>query len=164
MNQYPIMKIKNLSVEYAKGKPAVKNINAEILNNTVTAIIGPSGCGKSTLLRAMNRIHELYDNINVTGEILLDEENIFRKSPITVRRKIGMVFQRPNPFPNMSIYENVLAGYTLNGIKLKKSTKNEIVQTNLESVGLWDEVKESLQKKRNFPVRRTATKALYRSR
>ncbi|MDD3125315.1 MAG: phosphate ABC transporter ATP-binding protein PstB [Candidatus Kapabacteria bacterium] len=150
MNQYPIMKIKNLSVEYAKGKPAVKNINAEIMNHTVTAIIGPSGCGKSTLLRAMNRIHELYDNINVTGEILLDEENIFRKSPIIVRRKIGMVFQRPNPFPNMSIYENVLSGYTLNGIKLKKSTKNEIVQTNLESVGLWDEVKESLQKKGTF--------------
>ena len=112
--------------------------------------MGSSGCGKSTLLRAINRMHELYPDIRVTGEILLDERNIFKMNPMEVRRMAGMVFQRPNPFPTMSIYDNVLAGYILNGIHLSKSQKDEIVERNLRNVCLWDEVKDSLTKRGTF--------------
>ena len=107
-------------------------------------------CGKSTLLRAVNRMHELYKNIQVTGEIQLNGVNIMQEQPNLVRRKIGMVFQRPNPFPTMSIYDNVLAGYILNGIRLSKSKKDEIVERNLRNVSLWDEVKGSLTKRGTF--------------
>lgn len=102
---------------------AVKHVSADIQKNTITAIMGPSGCGKSTLLRAVNRMHELYKNIRVTGEILLNGENVLQMQPMEERRRIGMVFQRPNPFPTMNIYDNVLAGYLLNGIRLSKSEK-----------------------------------------
>lgn len=112
--------------------------------------MGPSGCGKSTLLRAINRMHELYPDIRITGEILLDQKNILRMNPIEVRRMAGMVFQRPNPFPTMSIYENVIAGYKLNGIRLSRQAKDEIVETCLTNVGLWEEVKDSLFKKGTF--------------
>lgn len=121
-----------------------------IEKNSITAIMGPSGCGKSTLLRAINRMHELYRNIRVTGEILLNGENVMEMEPNEERRHIGMVFQRPNPFPTMSIYDNVLAGYKLNGIRLPKSKKDEIVETNLRNVALWDEVKDSLTKRGIF--------------
>ena len=112
--------------------------------------MGPSGCGKSTLLRAVNRMHELYKNIRVTGEILLNGENVLQMHPMEERRRIGMVFQRPNPFPTMNIYDNVLAGYILNGIHLSKSQKDEIVERNLRNVCLWDEVKDSLTKRGTF--------------
>ena len=125
-------------------------MSAAVQRNTITAIMGPSGCGKSTLLRAVNRMHELYKNIQVTGEIMLDGVNIMQEQPNAVRRKIGMVFQRPNPFPTMSIYDNVLAGYILNGIHLSKSKKDEIVERNLRNVSLWDEVKGSLTKRGTF--------------
>ena len=118
--------------------------------NNITAIMGPSGCGKSTLLRAINRMHELYPDIQITGEILLDNQNILKMNPMEVRRMAGMVFQRPNPFPTMSIYDNVIAGYKLNGIRLSKKEKDEIVETCLTNVGLWNEVKDSLYKKGTF--------------
>lgn len=140
--------IEDLSIAYTKDKYAVKGINADIYKNTITAIMGPSGCGKSTLLRAINRMHELYPEIKVTGNILMKNQNIFKINAMEVRQQIGMVFQRPNPFPSMSIYENVIAGYSLNGIKLKKNEKDKIVQEVLEDVGLWDEVKDTLHKRR----------------
>ena len=146
----PILEIKNLSISYDQKVTAVKNVSAAVQRNTITAIMGPSGCGKSTLLRAVNRMHELYKNIQVTGEILLDGVNIMQEQPNAVRRKIGMVFQRPNPFPTMSIYDNVLAGYILNGIHLSKSKKDEIVERNLRNVSLWDEVKGALTKRGTF--------------
>ena len=146
----PILEIKNVSISYDQKVTAVKNVSAAVQRNTITAIMGPSGCGKSTLLRAVNRMHELYKNIQMTGEIMLDGVNIMQEQPNAVRRKIGMVFQRPNPFPTMSIYDNVLAGYILNGIRLSKSKKDEIVERNLRNVSLWDEVKGSLTKRGTF--------------
>ena len=123
--QDPILQLKDVSISYSPGKNAVKNIYADIAKNKITAIMGPSGCGKSTLLRAINRMHELYPDIKIMGEILLDGKNILKTNPMEVRRMAGMVFQRPNPFPTMSIFDNVIAGYKLNGISLSKSEKEE---------------------------------------
>jgi len=146
----PVLEIRELSVSYNKEKPAVADVSAGIKKNKVTAIMGPSGCGKSTLLRAVNRMHDLYPNIDIKGDILLNGEETKDMSTIMLRRKIGMVFQRPNPFPTMSIHDNVIAGYKLNGIRLKKSDKNDIVEKSLRDVALWDEVKDSLTKKGTF--------------
>lgn len=146
----PILEFKNLTVNYTSKVQAVKGVSAAIERNSITAIMGPSGCGKSTVLRAANLMHELYPNIRVGGEIMLNGQNILDMQPIDLRRKVGMVFQRPTPFPTMSIYDNVLAGYTLNGIRLTKSQKTEIVERNLRSVSLWDEVKDVLNKKGTF--------------
>jgi phosphate transport system ATP-binding protein len=146
----PVLEIKNLFVSYNKDKYAVTDVSAGIVRNKVTAIMGPSGCGKSTMLRAINRIHDLYPNIETKGEIFLNGQNTSDISTIMLRRKIGMVFQRPNPFPTMSIQENVLAGYHLNGIRLKKDEKEEIVEKSLKDVALWNEVKDSLKKKGSF--------------
>ncbi len=146
----PILEFKKTCVSYSKQTMAVKYVSAAIERNTITAIMGPSGCGKSTLLRAANLMHALYPNIRVDGEILLNGQNILSMEPIEVRRKIGMVFQRPTPFPTMSIYDNVLAGYSLNGIRLSKSERNEIVEKCLRNVALWDEVKDVLNKKGTF--------------
>lgn len=146
----PIIEFNDVSVSYTRTTMAVKNVSATVEPNSITAIMGPSGCGKSTLLRAVNLMHELYPNIRVQGEILLNGENILSMEPIDVRRKVGMVFQRPTPFPTMSIYENVLAGFTLNGIHLAKSKKDEVVKRCLRSVSLWDEVKDVLNKKGTF--------------
>lgn len=149
INDY-ILELKDVSVSYVPEKFAVKDVCADIKPNTVTAIMGPSGCGKSTLLRAINRMHDLYPEIKTTGEILLKNENIFDMNPMKVRRLAGMVFQRPNPFPTMSIFDNVIAGYKLNNIKLNKSEKEEVVERSLRSVALWDEVKDSMTKKGTF--------------
>lgn len=146
----PVIEFKNVGVSYSKDVLAVKEVSAAVERNTITAIMGPSGCGKSTLLRAANLMHHLYPNIRVSGEILLDGENILDMEPIQVRRHIGMVFQRPTPFPTMSIWENVLAGYTLNGIRLNAQEKEEIVMQSLQNVALWDEVKDVLNKKGTF--------------
>lgn len=146
----PILQIKDVSISYTPGKNAVEGVCADIHRNKITAIMGPSGCGKSTLLRAINRMHELYPDIKVSGEILMNQRNILAMNPMEVRRMAGMVFQRPNPFPTMSIYDNVIAGYKLNGIGLSKKEKDEIVETSLVNVGLWDEVKDSLFKKGTF--------------
>ena len=147
---HPILQFKNVSISYTPGKNAVNHVNADIKKNRITAIMGPSGCGKSTLLRAINRMHELYPDIRISGEILMDNRNILKMNPMEVRRMAGMVFQRPNPFPTMSIFDNVIAGYKLNGIRLKKKENEEIVETCLTNVGLWNEVKDALFKKGTF--------------
>ena len=145
-----LLELKNVCVSYNTSKNAVENVSANISANTITAVMGPSGCGKSTLLRTINRMHDLYPEIKTTGEILLKGQNVFDMNPMEVRRLAGMVFQRPNPFPTMSIYDNVIAGYKLNGISLKKTEKDEIVETSLRSVALWDEVKDSMTKRGSF--------------
>ncbi|MDR1356316.1 MAG: phosphate ABC transporter ATP-binding protein [Tannerellaceae bacterium] len=145
-----ILELKDVSVSYGGGRNAVDKVSASVSPNTVTAIMGPSGCGKSTLLRAINRLHELYRDITTTGDIFLKGQSIFRMNPMMVRRLAGMVFQRPNPFPTMSIYGNVLAGYRLNNIPLSKAEKDCVVEKSLREVNLWDEVKDSLGKKGTF--------------
>ena len=146
----PILQLKEVSVSYSPGSFAVNKVSTNIYPNTITAIMGPSGCGKSTLLRAINRMHDLYPHIKTTGEIILKGKNVLAMDPMEVRRMAGMVFQQPNPFPTMSIYDNVLAGYKLNGIRLKKRERDEIVEQSLQSVGLWDEVKDVMTKRGSF--------------
>ena len=128
-------------------KQVLKDINLSIQANAVTAIIGPSGCGKSTFIRALNRMHELVPNAKMTGQILLDDEDIYSKEidPVMVRRRVGMVFQKPNPFPTMSIYDNVAAGLRLTGAKKGKNL-DEVVRRSLEKASLWEEVKDDLKK------------------
>jgi len=128
----------------------VRNVNMEIPENSVISVMGPSGCGKTTFLRGINRMHELVPGAHASGNILLDGEDVMGMHPIMVRLKIGMVFQRPNPFPNLSIFDNVLAGYKLNGIRLSKAEKERIVEESLTKVALWEEVKDALQKKGTF--------------
>ena len=146
----PVMSIEDISISYGDDKYAVKHVSAEIDAHSITAIMGPSGCGKTTLLRAINRMHELYPNISTEGKILLGGDNIYEMPTMNLRRKIGMVFQRPNPFPTLSIYDNVIAGYRLNGIRMKKQERDEIVEKSLRDVALWDEVKDTLHSKGNF--------------
>ncbi len=146
----PILELKDVSVSYTPGKNAVDRVTTDIYPNTITAIMGPSGCGKSTLLRAINRMHDLYPHIKTTGEISLKRQNVLEMDAMKVRRLVGMVFQQPNPFPTMSIFDNVLAGYTLNGIRLKRREKDEIVEHSLKSVALWDEVKDVMTKRGSF--------------
>lgn len=128
-------------------KQVLKNINLTVKPNTVTAIIGPSGCGKSTLIRCLNRMHELVPNSKMTGQVMLDGEDIYDKAvdPVMVRRRVGMVFQKPNPFPTMSIYDNVAAGLRLTGAK-KGVDLDGIVEQSLRQASLWDEVKDDLKK------------------
>jgi phosphate transport system ATP-binding protein len=128
-------------------KQALKNINLNIRSHIVTAIIGPSGCGKTTLIRCINRMHEMTPNAKAKGSVILDGLDIYDKAvdPVTIKRRIGMVFQKPNPFPTMSIYENVAAGLKLNGIRDKKLI-DEVVKESLEGAALWDEVKNELTK------------------
>jgi phosphate transport system ATP-binding protein len=128
----------------------LKNINMSFSEKKATAIMGPSGCGKSTLIRTLNRMHEMNPGARVEGEILLHGENILTINPIMLRRKIGMVFQRPNPFPTMSIYDNVIAGYKLNSVNLSKIEKDQIVEKSLKSSALWGEVKDLLHRRGTF--------------
>lgn len=146
----PIINIDKLSVSYGGDKYSINDVSAGIAKNKITAIMGPSGCGKSTLLRAINRMHELNPDTHNKGTIYLGEDDIYEMNPILLRRRIGMVFQRPNPFPTMSIYDNVIASFLLNGIKLKRKEKDEIVEKTLREVGLWSEVKDSLHNKGTF--------------
>jgi len=138
--------VKNLDAGY-NNKRILKNINLSIKENSATAFIGPSGCGKTTLLRCINRMHEMTPGAYSKGEIRLDKTNIYdqKVNPVMIKRRIGMVFQKPNPFPTMTIYDNVAAGLKLNGVKDKKII-NEIVIESLESAGLWKEVKDELNK------------------
>ena len=128
-------------------KQALKNINMEIEENSATAFMGPSGCGKTTLIRCLNRMHEMTPGAKAKGQVILDGIDIYDKSidPVVIKRRIGMVFQKPNPFPTMSIFDNVAAGLRLNGIKDKKLIK-EIVEESLQGAGLWEEVKNELDK------------------
>jgi phosphate transport system ATP-binding protein len=135
---------------YFGSNHAVKNVNIEIPKNSVIAVMGPSGCGKTTFLRCINRMHELTPGATSEGKMMLNGEDVYEMHPIFVRLKIGMVFQRPNPFPNLSIYDNVIAGYKLNGLKLSKSEKDRIVEQSLTRSALWKEVKDSLHKKGTF--------------
>jgi phosphate transport system ATP-binding protein len=128
----------------------LKEVNLSIPQNRITAIMGPSGCGKTTLIRCINRMHELIPDARVSGKIFLDNEDIYATDPIVVRRQIGMVFQKPNPFPMMSIYNNVIAGYILNGVKLSKGEKDKIVEESLKRAALWDEVNKSLHRRGTF--------------
>lgn len=126
---------------------ALKNINFEAQANTVTALIGPSGCGKSTFLRCFNRMNDLIENVTIEGQVLLDGEDVYRKDLAVdvLRKKVGMVFQKPNPFPK-SIFENVAYGLRVNGDNTDKSHIEHVVETTLKQVALWDEVKDNLKK------------------
>jgi phosphate transport system ATP-binding protein len=126
---------------------AVEGVSMSIEARSVTAFIGPSGCGKSTVLRTLNRMHEVIPGARVEGEVLLDGEDIYgsKVDPVNVRRSIGMVFQRPNPFPTMSIYDNVVAGLRLQG-RRKKGELDEVVESSLKGANLWNEVKDRLKK------------------
>lgn len=129
------------------GKQALKNINFKIEANKVTAIIGPSGCGKSTFIRCLNRMHETITGATVSGQILLDGQDIYRQEidPVNVRRRVGMVFQKATPFPTMTIYDNVAAGLRLNGLK-DRDQLDRAVEQSLRDAALWDEVKDLLFK------------------
>jgi phosphate transport system ATP-binding protein len=132
------LEIKDLSLYFGDHK-AVEGVTMMIEAKQVTAIIGPSGCGKSTLLRALNRMHELIPGAHHDGSVTLDGEDVYAKDPVTVRRAIGMVFQRPNPFPTMSVFDNVVAGLRLNGVRDRKVLK-EVAERSLRQAGLWDEL------------------------
>lgn len=138
------IEVSGLTAYYGKFK-AVDNVNLTIEPKNVTAFIGPSGCGKSTVLRTLNRMHEVLPGARVEGKVLLDGEDLYNSGvdPVNVRRTVGMVFQRPNPFPTMSIYENVIAGLKLNGIR-KKTLLDERVEESLRGANLWEEVKDRL--------------------
>ena len=124
---------------------AVRGVSLGFATNRITAIIGPSGCGKSTLLRCLNRMHELTPGARVEGRIMLDGQDIYAQDvdPVAIRRRVGMVFQRANPFPTMSIYDNVAAGLRLNGVRDRR-VLDEVVETSLQHAALWDEVKDVL--------------------
>jgi len=140
------MRVEDLSVYYGKVQ-AVKSVTMSIGTQKVTALIGPSGCGKSTFIRCLNRMHELTPGARVEGTVLLDDQNLYGSDvdPVDVRRRVGMVFQKPNPFPNMSVRDNVIAGFKLSGIRDRKIL-DEVVEKSLRGAALWDEVKDNLQK------------------
>jgi phosphate transport system ATP-binding protein len=138
--------ISGLDVFYGDFK-AVEDVSLTVEPRSVTAFIGPSGCGKSTLLRTLNRMHEVVPGGRVSGKVMLDDEDLYADGvdPVAVRRTVGMVFQRPNPFPTMSIYDNVAAGLRLNGIK-GRAMLDETVEASLRRANLWEEVKDRLKK------------------
>jgi phosphate transport system ATP-binding protein len=138
--------VKDLNVYYGKFK-AVEDVTMTVEPRSVTAFIGPSGCGKSTFLRTLNRMHEVIPGGRVEGAVMLDDRDLYAGDvdPVSVRRTVGMVFQRPNPFPTMSIFDNVAAGMRLNGIKNKKRL-SEVVERSLRGANLWNEVKDRLSK------------------
>jgi len=137
---------KNVSIWYGE-KRAIENVSLDIASNAVTAIIGPSGCGKSTFLRALNRMHELVPKTRMDGTVLLHGEDLYSKTvdPAIVRRRVGMIFQKSNPFPTMTIGENVVVGLRLNGVRNRKFL-NERLEKSLRMAALWDEVKDDLHK------------------
>ncbi len=144
-----IIDVVDLNVFYMDNQ-ALKSVNMTFYENKVHAVMGPSGCGKSTLIRCFNRMHELTPGTRVTGKILLNGKDILSVDPIIVRRNTGMVFQRPNPFPTMSIYDNVIAGYKLNWLPLRRDEADKIVEESLLKAALWNEVKDKLHKKGTF--------------
>ncbi len=145
----PILSIESLTVSIGETS-ILRDISMPVFDKKITAIMGPSGCGKTTFLRCINRLHELISNTKVTGKILLNNEDLYQLNPIHVRKIVGMVFQRPNPFPTMSIYNNVLAGYVLNGISMTRQQKDFLVEQSLTSAALWNEVKDVLHRKGTF--------------
>jgi phosphate transport system ATP-binding protein len=139
------VRIENVNGWYGN-KRAIKDINLNVKEKTVTAFIGPSGCGKTTLIRCLNRMHEMTPGAHADGRIIVDGIDIYDKSidPVIIRRRIGMVFQKPNPFPTMSIFDNVAAGLKLNGLT-NKTIIREVVEESLKEAALWDEVKNQLE-------------------
>lgn len=139
------IEVKDLNVYYGKFK-AVEDVSLTIEPRTVTAFIGPSGCGKSTFLRTLNRMHEVIPGATVEGQVMIDGKNLYDADvdPVMVRRQVGMVFQRPNPFPTMSIADNVLAGVKLNNNRISKSDAEHLVEKSLKGANLWKEVKDRL--------------------
>jgi phosphate transport system ATP-binding protein len=142
----PAFEVSNLSIWYGE-KPAVRGVTIDIPSKTITAIIGPSGCGKSTFLRCLNRMHELIPRTRIEGKVLFQGEDLYStgSDPTIVRRRIGMVFQKSNPFPTMSIAENVVIGLKLNGVRNRKLL-DERLEKSLRMAALWDEVKDDLHK------------------
>lgn len=138
--------VKNLDSWFGT-KQALKNVSFDVKENTITSLIGPSGCGKTTVIRSLNRMNEMTPGASVKGSVYLDDVDIYDSSvdPVTIKRRIGMVFQKPNPFPTMSIFDNVAAGLKLNGVRDKKLI-HEIVEDSLKAAALWDEVKNELGK------------------
>ena len=143
---HPAFEVSNLSIWYGE-KPAVQDVTIDIPSKTITAIIGPSGCGKSTFLRCLNRMHELIPRTRIEGKVLFQGEDLYStgSDPTIVRRRIGMVFQKSNPFPTMSIAENVVIGLKLNGVRNRKLL-DERLEKSLRMAALWDEVKDDLHK------------------
>jgi len=139
------LQIKNLSAWY-DNTLAVKKVSMDIRSKAITAIIGPSGCGKSTLIRCFNRMHEVSHGGRAEGQVLLDGQNIYAPDvdPVIIRRRIGMVFQKPSPFPTMSIFDNVAAGIKLSRIRSRSGDLNDVVERSLFRAALWDEVKDKL--------------------
>ena len=140
------MVAEDVTVSY-NGTAAIRNVTMKFRERSVTALIGPSGCGKTTFLRCLNRMHDMTKNARVTGKVMIDDVDLYSKAidPIYHRRKVGMVFQKPNPFPTMSIYDNVTSGLKLNGIRDRKIL-DEIVEDSLKMAYLWDEVRDDLKK------------------
>jgi len=139
------VEVRDLKAWFGKTE-ALHGINMAVEENHATAVIGPSGCGKSTFIRCLNRMHETNPVARAEGEVKVGEMDIYSMPAVEVRRKIGMVFQKPNPFPSMSIYENVAAGLKLNGTRNHKAL-DEVVERSLQQAALWDEVKDALKKK-----------------
>lgn len=144
-----IIKCENFNAWFGDNH-VVKSVTMDIPKNNLTAVMGPSGCGKTTFLRCINRMHELAPDARTEGSLKLYQDEVYDIHPILLRQKIGMVFQHPNPFPNMSIYDNVVAGYKLNGIKLSKTERDDIVEDSLRKAALWMEVRDTLRKKGTF--------------
>jgi phosphate transport system ATP-binding protein len=144
-----VLNVENFGAGFGETE-VLRDVNLAIYRNKITAVMGPSGCGKTTLIRCVNRMHELIPGAWVTGKMLLDDKDIYARNPIAVRRKVGMVFQRPNPFPTMSIYDNVVAGYNLNGMRISRGEKDRIVEESLKKAALWDEVKNNLHRRGTF--------------
>jgi phosphate transport system ATP-binding protein len=139
--------VNNLSIYYGDFL-AVEGVSMVIEPRSITALIGPSGCGKSTFLRSINRMHEVIPGAHVQGQVMVDDQDLYGQDvdPVGVRRRIGMVFQRPNPFPTMSIYDNVVAGVKLNNKRMKKNDMDALVEGSLRGANLWNEVKDRLGK------------------
>ena len=141
------IEVSDLNIYYGNFK-AVEGVNVSIEPRSITALIGPSGCGKSTFLRSLNRMHEVIPGARVEGKVVIDGQDLYGATvdPVDVRRQIGMVFQRPNPFPTMSIYDNVVAGVRLNNTRMKKSDLDDLVERSLKGANLWNEVKDRLDR------------------
>jgi phosphate transport system ATP-binding protein len=144
-----VLKVEKFSAFFGDNR-VLKDVDLTVRRNVVAALMGPSGGGKTTLIRCVNRMHELISRAGVSGRMTLVDEDIYTMQPIVLRRKVGMVFQKPNPFPTMSIYENVIAGYKLNAIRMAKSELDNIVERSLKRSALWDEVKDALHRKGTF--------------
>ncbi|MBP7866453.1 MAG: phosphate ABC transporter ATP-binding protein [Acidobacteria bacterium] len=147
--EYPILRTEAINAWYGDNQ-VLRDVTLHVYEKRLTAIMGPSGCGKSTLIRCLNRMHELTPHARVENRVYLREQELYTLEPNRVRRMIGMVFQRPNPFPTLSIYDNVLAGYRLNGLRLKRSDADVLVEESLRNAALWDEVKTQLHRKGTF--------------